>query len=133
MKISHYFSLFFPLLFVVGIADAHKKHGHHHEPPVVTEITNVTNVTEINNFGITDNEFNGSMAAAMAADAIHCTTSSRKHQMGIGTGWSDGANGIAIGYCHSIEIQNQPVMIGIKASGADNTDAKYSVGFNWTF
>ena len=119
-------------------AAAHKKHGHHHEhePTVVTnvtEVTNITEVTEINNFGINDNEFDGAMAAAMAADAIHCTTSSRKHQMGVGAGYSDGANGFAIGYCNSIEIQNKPVMIGIKATTADDTDTKYSVGLNWTF
>lgn len=132
MKISYYFSLFFPLLFVVGIADAHKKHGHHHEAPVITNVTEVTNVTNVTT-GIEDDEFNGAIAAALAADAIHCTTSSRKHQMGIGMGNSDGQSGVAIGYCHSVEIQNQPVMIGIKASSAEDTDAKYSVGLNWTF
>ena len=119
-------------------AAADKKHGHHHEhePTVitnVTEVTNITEVTEINNFGVSDNEFNGALAAAMAADAIHCTTSSRKHQMGAGLGWSDGANGFAVGYCNSIQIRDKPVMIGIKATGGDDTDAKYSVGLNWTW
>ena len=125
------------LLVMLYMEPAAASGGHHdHEPVVVnhiTEVTNVTEVTEINNFGVDDNEFNGSMAAAMAADAIHCTTSSRKHQMGIGAGHSDGQNGFAIGYCNSIEIQNKPVMIGIKATTADDTDTKYSVGLNWTF
>ncbi len=136
MKISYIFSLFFLHLFVVGPAVADKKHGHHHdhEPVVITNVTEVTNVTEItNNFGVDDNEFDGAMAAAMAADAIHCTTSSRKHQMGIGAGYSEGANGFAIGYCNSIQIRDKPVMIGIKATTADDTDTKYSVGLNWTF
>lgn len=126
------------LFLMMDPAAADKKHGHHHEhePTVitnVTEVTNITEVTEITNIGVSDNEFNGALAAALAADAIHCTTSSRKHQMGMGLGNSDGQNGFAIGYCNSIEIQNKPVMIGIKASGADDTSTKYSVGLNWTF
>lgn len=100
-------------------------------PPLVT---NVTNVTEISNFyGVENNEFHSSIAATMAADAIHCTTSSRKHQVGIGSGWSDGHSGFAAGYCHSVEIKGQPFMLGVKASAATDTKPTYSVGMNWTF
>jgi hypothetical protein len=53
--------------------------------------------------------------------------------MGIGAGYSEGANGFAIGYCNSIQIRDKPVMIGLKATTADDTDTKYSVGLNWTF
>ena len=90
--------------------------------------TSVTNIT-----GIDNNEFHSSIAATMAADAIHCTTSSRKHQMGVGMGYDDGHSGFAAGYCHSIEIKGQPVMIGVKATTATDTKPKYSVGMNWTF
>jgi len=83
--------------------------------------------------GMSSNEYNGGMAAVMAADAIHCTTSSRKHQMGVGLGNSDGQNGAAVGYCNSIEMWNRPVMFGVKASTAEDTHNKYSIGLNWTW
>lgn len=102
-------------------------------PPLVTNITNVTEITEVNNFGVDNNEFHSSLAAVAAADAIHCTTSSRKHQMGVGVGNSDGHNGFAAGYCNSIEIKGKPVMLGFKASTATDAKALYSVGLNWTF
>ena len=99
------------------------------EPPVVTNVTEVTNIT--NEFD--GNKFHSSLAATMAADAIHCTTSSRKHQMGIGLGNSDGHNGFAAGYCHSVEIKGQPFMLGVKATSATDTKPTYSVALNWTF
>ena len=99
------------------------------EPPVVTNVTEITNITH----EFDGNEFHSSIAAVMAADAIHCTTSSRKHQMGVGVGYDDGHSGFAAGYCHSIEIKGQPVMLGVKASAATDTKPKYSVGMNWTF
>lgn len=83
--------------------------------------------------GMSNNEYNGGLAAVMAADAIHCTTSSRKNQMGVGIGNSDGQNGFAIGYCNSIEMWQKPVMFGVKASTAEDTDNKYSIGLNWTW
>lgn len=83
--------------------------------------------------GMSNNEYNGGMAAVMAADAIHCTTSSRKHQMGVGLGNSDGQNAAAVGYCNSIEMWNRPVMFGVKAATGESTDNKYSIGLNWTW
>ena len=96
-------------------------------PPAVTT-TNVTNIT-----GVEGNEFHSYMAANMAADAIHCTTSSRKHKMGVGMGNSEGHNGFAVGYCNSIEFKGKPVMLGVKATTATDTKPTYSIGVNWTF
>ena len=118
------------LLLVMMYMEPAAADRYYDDPPVVTtEVTNITNITT----GIENNEFHSSIAATMAADAIHCTTSSRKHQMGVGVGYDDGHSGFAAGYCHSIEIKGQPVMIGVKATSATDTKPKYSVGLNWTF
>lgn len=96
-------------------------------PPVVT-------TTEVTNFyGVDNNEFYSGIAATMAADAIHCTTSSQKNQVGIGAGYSEGHSGFAAGYCNSIQIKGKPVMLGFKASVATDISPTYSVGLNWTF
>jgi len=124
------FSLALVCLGIMGSAFANGDHTPPAPPPVVTT-TNVTNVT--NNHGVDGNKFHSYVAAEMAADAIHCTTSSRKHQMGVGLGNSDGHNGFAAGYCHSIEFKGQPVMLGIKATTATDTKPTYSIGANWTF
>jgi hypothetical protein len=108
-------------------------HPHEHEAAVNGVDGQDGNDGRDGSDGMSSNKYNGGMAALMAADAIHCTTSSRKHQMGVGLGNSDGQNGAAVGYCNSVEMWNRPVMWGVKASGAEDTDNKYSIGLNWTW
>ena len=49
-----------------------------------------------------------------------------------GTGYSDGQNGFAIGYCKVVSDEN-PVMIGVQAMGGTDAEPEYNVGVNWTF
>lgn len=106
-------------------------HDHPHEHPTVNGVDGQDGIDGVD--GMNGNQYNSGMAAVMAADAIHCTTSSRKNQMGVGGGWSDGHSGFAVGYCHSLEFQNQPVLLGVKAAGATDSKPKYSIGLNWTW
>ena len=109
-------------------------HDHPHDHPEINTVNGTDGADgRDGRDGMSGNEYNGGMAAVMAADAIHCTTSSRKHQMGVGIGNSDGQNGAAVGYCNSIELWESPVMFGIKATTAEDTDNKYSIGLNWTW
>jgi len=106
----------------------------HEQDPVVNGVDGVDGTDgRDGRDGMSGNKYNGGLAAVMAADAIHCTTSSRKHQMGVGLGNSDGQNGAAVGYCNSIELWESPVMFGVKATTAEDTANKYSIGLNWTW
>lgn len=106
-------------------------HDHPHEHPTVNGVDGQDGIDGID--GMNGNTLHSGFAATMAADAIYCTTSSRKHQMGVGGGWSGGHSGFAVGYCHSLEFKNQPYMVGVKAAAATDSKPKYSVGLNWTF
>lgn len=90
---------------------------------------------DVNNFtGIGKSDYNTGLAQMLAADAIHCTTSTRKNQMGIGTGYSNGKNGFALGYCKTFLSEGGiPIMIGGKGMTANGAKPLYSLGVNWTF
>lgn len=119
-----------------------KKPKHTHvdvtiDNSVTNNITNNYSTTEEyfideSTHGISGSEYHSYRAQGLAADAIHCTTSTRKHQMGVGTGYSDGQNGFAIGYCKVVSDEN-PVMIGVQAMGGTDAEPEYNVGVNWTF
>ena len=83
--------------------------------------------------GVSDSELDSDISMMMAADAIHCTTSTRKNQVGVGTGYRSGKNGYAVGYCKTIDNSGTPMMLGIKAAGASGRSPAYGVGLNFTF
>ena len=84
--------------------------------------------------GVSDSDLDSDVSMLMAADAIHCTTSTRKKQAGVGAGYRSGKNGYAVGGCQTFVTESGvPVMLGVKAAGASGRSPAYSVGFNITF
>lgn len=106
-------------------------------------INNITEVTEENTYvenifvedsGISGSTYNSGLAQLLAMDAIHCNTSTRKRQAGIGTGYSDGKNGFALGGCQTFVTDGgTPWMVGGKAAVANGAKPRYNLGINWTF
>lgn len=87
--------------------------------------------TEINNHS---SNYHSDLSQALALDAIHCSTSTKKHQMGVGAGYSEGENGFALGYCKTtVTDGGVPVMLNGAAAVGTDSKPKYSVGVNWTF
>lgn len=109
--------------------------GYHHNVTNNYFTTEVTNeFYDYSTSGVSSSSFNSGLAQMLAMDAIHCSTSTRKHQAGIGTGYSDGKNGFAAGYCKTMVTDGGiPVMIGGAAAIANGAKPKYSLGVNWTF
>ena len=101
--------------------------GYHHH------ITNeFYETTEIN--GIDNSDYHSGLSQMLAMDAIHCSTSTKKHQMGVGTGYSNGKNGFAVGYCKTSVTDNGiPVMFNGAAAIGNGAKPKYSLGVNFTF
>lgn len=100
---------------------------------ITEEITYVEN-TFIEDSGISGSTYNAALSQLLAMDAIHCSTSTRKNQAGIGTGYSDGKNGFAAGYCKTFVTEGgTPWMLGGKAAVANDTKPRYNLGVNWTF
>jgi len=83
--------------------------------------------------GVSDSDLDSDTALIMAADAIHCTTSTRKNQAGVGIGYRSGKNGYALGYCKTIDNSGTPTMLGFKAAGSSGRSPAYSLGLNFTF
>ena len=75
----------------------------------------------------------GDVDALMAAGAIHCTTSTRKNQAGVGLGHRSGKNGAAAGYCKTIDKGGTPMMLGATVAGSQGRKVGIGVGLNWTF
>jgi len=106
--------------------------GYQHD---VTNNYYVDYAENVNNYsGISSSKYNSGLAQLLAADAIHCTTSTKRHQMGIGGGYSEGKNGFAVGYCNTFRVTNDSThMLGVKAMGANDVKPRYNLGYNWTF
>jgi len=76
-------------------------------------------------------DLDAAMAASMAAGAVECSTSSRKHQAGVATGYASGKNAFAAGYCHSIgQSPDYAQTLGVKAAFATDMSPVYSLGYN---
>ena len=103
--------------------------------PPITSVTNNYYYTEntYQDSGVSDSDLDSDVSMMMAADAIHCTTSTRKHQAGVGMGYRSGENGYAVGYCKTIDNKGTPTMLGFKASGASGRSPAYGIGINFTF
>ena len=111
--------------------------GHHNvgETNAVSNVTNVTNINTINEYqNDLSTTYHAGLAQLLAGDAVACSTSTRKNQVGIGFGYSEGINGAAVGGCKTYVLDNGiPMMVGVKAMAAAHAKPSYNVGFNWTF
>ena len=127
---SYYFNLVF-ILALFLVAPAVLAGGWHND-------TNVTNnyYTENNYYtaSISQSDLDTIMAAGMAANAVECSVSSRKHQGGVGTGYQSGKNGFAAGYCHSVSnSKDYAATLGVKSAFADGMKPAYSIGYNFAW
>lgn len=95
------------------------------------EDTYVTNIFE-DDSGVSDSDLDAALAATMAASSIECSTSTRRHQAGVSTGYKSGKNAFALGYCKSISDE-QAMTLGGKAAFASGMKPTYSIGLNWTW
>lgn len=91
--------------------------------------------TIINNFfednGVNSSDLDSLFASSLAVSQIHCNTSSRKHQAGFGTGYANGKNAFAGGYCHSIGSSDDYSMtLGGTCAVANGQKPGCGLGFN---
>lgn len=93
--------------------------------------TYVTNIFE-DDTGVSSSDLDSYFAATMAASQIQCSTSTRKHQAGVSTGYKSGKNAFAVGYCKSISDTNA-VTLGGTAAFANDMKPAYGVGLNWSW
>ena len=105
--------------------------NNYYEENYYEENEYVTNTYE-DNSGVSNSDLDATFAATMAASNIECSTSSRRHQAGVSTGYKSGKNAFALGYCKSIS-DTQAMTLGGKAAFASGIKPAYSIGLNWSW
>lgn len=98
---------------------------------ITEENTYVTNIWE-DDTGVSNSDLDSYFAATMAASQIQCSTSTRKHQAGVSTGYKSGKNAFAVGYCKSIS-DTKAMTLGGTAAFANGMKPAYGVGLNWSW
>jgi hypothetical protein len=98
-------------------------------PPVInnihtTEVTNITNIHSLDSDALSD-----VLAASMAADAISFGTNTRKWQLGLGAGYHEGAEALAIGVGKMVETEKMEFLFSLKGA---RSNSEWGVGIGAT-
>jgi len=96
-------------------------------PPVINnyyteEITNITNIHLLD-----DDALSAILASSMAVDAISFGTNTRKWQLGLGAGYHEGEEALAIGVGKMVETEKMEFLFSLKGTKA-NSDWGVGIG-----
>ena len=97
------------------------------EPDVTNNYYETNNYyTEVFNI-LDDDALSDILAASMAADAISFGTNTRKWQLGIGGGYHEGAEALAIGVGKMVETEKMEFLFSLKGARS-NSDWGIGIG-----
>lgn len=117
---------------LLGFAFTAVAGGYHHNTYITNNYYEENNTYIEEHSGVSDSDLDSTFAATMAASQIQCSTSSRKHQAGVATGYKSGKNAFAVGYCKSIS-DSQAMTLGGTAAFATGIKPAYGIGLNWSW